>query len=408
MSIANSLRSPFSRMGSAQRWPWIWFMPVLALILSAFLATASGAHAQMRVHFIDVGQGDAILIDSPGAAMLIDGGEDNGLAAAYLRRIGIERLDVIVATHAHADHIGALPAIIEEFEAEAIWYNGQTHTTWVFEHFIDMVLSSNLAYHEPVRGEDYIVGDLHVEILHPAGSLADSDASLNDGSMTMRVRHDGVSILLTGDIEQETEAEILASGVDLKADILKVAHHGSRSSSTSRFIDAVEPVIAVYQAGDGNSYGHPHDEVRRRFDRRGIPLVGTDVHGTVVLVAGDGSIEVTYPDRPAGAAGDGRKTQAWTPTRPERTGSGLAKPGLAGPGANGAPEKRAGAGCIDINRASRNEMKSIIHIGDARAEAIVRGRPWKTLEGLTRIHGIGAGRLADIVEEGLACIPVEG
>jgi competence protein ComEC len=294
--------------------------------------------------------------------VLVDAGWDDGKALSYLQDQEISRLDMIVATHAHADHIGGFTEVLPEIEVATVWYNGQTHTTVTFERFIDAVLESGARYHEPIRGEVVELGRLVIEVLHPTESAADYDGHLHDYNIVLRARYGDVAFMLTGDAEAPIEAVLIEAGLDLSAQVLKIGHHGSHSSTSSDFVAAVGPVIAVYQAGEDNRYGHPHRETLGTLEKAGVMVYGTATHGTVIGTTDGKGLTVTTE-------------------QPE-------------------PE----VACVDLNTASSGDLQEIIHIGPDRAESVVSGRPWSSVRALNRIHGIGHGLLGDIKAQGLACV----
>ena len=254
------------------------------LLLLLLLATAP-LYAELRVHFIDVGQGSAILLETDDAAVLVDAGED-GRAAEYIAGREIENINLLVASHAHADHIGGVPDVYDVAEVAKIWYNGQEHTTLTFERFLDTVLDSDSEYLEPGRGHRRSFGDLTLEVLHPEGSAADYDGHLHDKNVVVRADYRDFSVILPGDAEANVERELVEAGADLEATVLNLGHHGSDTSSTSAFLEAINPQMAVYQAAADNPYGHPHDDVLARVETAGdIEVYGTDTHGTVVITS---------------------------------------------------------------------------------------------------------------------------
>ncbi len=256
------------------------------LVFTAALILLSGTlFAQnLRVHFIDVGQGDAILLQTEDHAVLVDAGEYHE-AADYLGEHGVDVLDLAVATHGHADHVGGFPTVFETVQVRELWYNGQEHPTLTFERFLDAVLASEAAYREPARGDRAEFGNLVVEVLHPEGTAAEYDGDLHDKNIVLRATYHEFSVMLTGDAEADLELELLElEDVVLESVVLKLGHHGSNTSSSREFLAAVGPAIVVYQAGKDNPYGHPHAEVITRIEETTqAEIYGTDVHGTVVI-----------------------------------------------------------------------------------------------------------------------------
>lgn len=235
----------------------------------------------LRVHFIDVDQGDGILIQTPdGAVALIDGGYDNGLALAYLQQQGIEHVDAVIASHPHADHIGGLIEVMQALPVSAVWTSGASHTTSYYERFLDTIIERQIPYYEVVRGGSILLDDLHLDVLHSERSAT----NLNDTSLVLHLQYGEVSFLFTGDAEVPAEHQMLRTVPEhLAATVLKVGHHGSRSSSSSAFLAAVQPQIAVYSAGRHNSYGHPHSGPLANLAAVGATVYGTDIHGTVIV-----------------------------------------------------------------------------------------------------------------------------
>lgn len=236
---------------------------------------------EMVVHYIDVDQGDATLLIGPDFTILIDAGRhDRNDVIPYLKSVGIDTIDLFILTHPHADHIGQADKVLNEYKVSEVWASGNEHTSRTFERVIDAIVESGASYVEPKAGEQYQIGAAEITILHPDEQLS---GDLNDDSLSMKIDYGGVRFIFTGDAEQGAEKKMLQSKLSLKAQILHVGHHGSRTSSSQAFLDAVKPQIAIYSAGADNSYGHPHDEVIQRLKDMNITIYGTDTHGTVIV-----------------------------------------------------------------------------------------------------------------------------
>ena len=340
--------------------------------------------ASMSITFLDVGQGDATLVSADGHHVLIDGGQARDDAIVPLRHKGIRQLDLVVATHAHADHTGGLISVLEDKSVDTLWYNGDEHTTQTFEAFLDAALDSEARYVEPTRGRTKALGGLEVTALHPGGDT--QGGHLHDRNIVVRVSEGGCSAVITGDIETDGELGILRSGMEVDADVLELGHHGSRTSTGQRWLEAVDPDYVVAQYGEGNHYGHPHGEVLDRVERVGAEMLGTGAHGTIRMRCSGGVWEARAEARGPVVAGD--------------RGGGAA----AGVRAEEPPATEAEAGCIDLNEASDEALEEIVHIGSVRAEAIIDDRPWSSVSELNAIHGLGPARVGDIKEQGEACV----
>ena len=282
---------------------------------------------ELSVHFIDVGQGDSILVDLGETEILIDGGGKSPGVVRYLNDYVDGPLDAMVATHPHADHIGGLIAVLGAFDVEQIWLNGDSSSSQTFGQFMDRVDGEGASVHEAQRGHSIEVGTLTFHVLHPARPLLHDT---NNNSIVLRLTYGSVDFLFTGDAEKEAEAGILGSGLTVQADILKVGHHCSRTSSSQQFLDSVQPKIAVYMAGQGNSYGHPHQETLAALAGVGAEVYGTDLHGTITVVTdGEGyTLQLdnqALPSTPSTGSPTATPTPEPTPSpppEPEPTGTG--------------------------------------------------------------------------------------
>lgn len=247
----------------------------------------------LTVHFLDVGQGDSILIEYNNKAMLIDAGEsDQGeVVTNYLQSQGISTLDYVVATHPHSDHIGGMDDVLNNFQVKHFIDSGYPHTSKTYENMLKIIDQKDIPF-EVVKAGQTIDFDpaVDIEVLNPASTYSDD---LNENSVVLKVTYDETSFLLMGDAGLETEEHIMKAGYDVDSDILKVGHHASRSGSGPTFISAASPVVSVIEVGSGNSYGHPHSEILDRLQEAST-VYRTDLDGTITVTittdTTDGSI----------------------------------------------------------------------------------------------------------------------
>jgi beta-lactamase superfamily II metal-dependent hydrolase len=255
-------------------------------------APAPVTGAELVVRVLDVGQGDAMLLTHPEVTVLIDTGRfDRSDLVPLLRDLGVSRIDLLVVSHPHADHIGQFDRVMAAFDVDEVWWSGATTTTRTFERAVAALEASDARYEEPRAGQTTTIGPLGIEILHPAAG--DSLRDLNDSSLALRITYGAFRLVTTGDVERAGEARMLARFPDLlAADVLRLGHHGSSTSNTPGLIAAVAPSVAIFSAGVDNRYGHPHDEVVARVVSAGIALYGTATNGTVTVVTDGTTFDV--------------------------------------------------------------------------------------------------------------------
>ncbi len=248
------------------------------------------SEGEEKVHFIDVGQGDSILVESNGEYMLVDAGEEDkgDTVTDYLMQLGVESIKYAVATHPHSDHIGGMDDVINGFKVENIIMPDASNNTRSFENLLDAVENNNVNAIKAEPGSSFTLGDFKCDILGP---LSVSD-DMNNNSVVIKLVCGNDKILLTGDCSKSEENEILNSGADLSADLLKAGHHGSSTSSSEKFIKAVNPLAAVISCGKNNDYGHPHKEVVDLYTNMGIEMYRTDDLGTVVAECSGNGIKI--------------------------------------------------------------------------------------------------------------------
>jgi competence protein ComEC len=254
----------------------------------------------LEIHHIDVGQADSTLLVTPdGETILIDTGDwrqDGSDVIAYLDSEGIDRIDHLVATHAHADHIGGHAAVIEHFETErdgigAAYDSGVTHTSATYESYLDAIDEYAVDLFTVEEGDELPVDGVGATVLNPPAGESGTDLHYN--SVTIAFEFGEFGYLTTGDAENRAEERLVDDWRDrLDADAYHAGHHGSSTSSTAPFMDAVDPEIAIISSGYDNQYGHPHDEVLATFADRDIETYWTGVHGDVVLTTDGMGVDV--------------------------------------------------------------------------------------------------------------------
>ena len=236
----------------------------------------------LEVHYIDVGQGDATLIKCGSHAMLIDGGNNNKgtTVQLYLKKQGVESLDYVIGTHPDADHIGGLDVIVYKYNCDTVIMPDYEKDTKTYQELVDVIHDKNMKITYPVVGEQYALGEAKFTIIAPNSNSYGGNA--NDYSVAILLEYGKNRFLFTGDAEEASETEMLSNGIELSADVYKVAHHGSRSASTQEFLNAVRPKYAGISCGEGNSYGHPHAEVLNRLRSMGVEVFRTDEQGSII------------------------------------------------------------------------------------------------------------------------------
>lgn len=253
--------------------------PADNLSINPAITPIKAVKGNVQVHFIDVGQGDAILIETPGHdAVLIDGGNNGkgNTILAYLQKEGIADIDYLIATHPDADHIGGLDEIMDGFPASVVYDNGENKTTKTYGDYLSRAQKSD--YEVVKKGFSFTLDGVNFQVLHPSSSFK---TEVNENSVVIRATYGNVDFLFTGDCEHSCEQDLLNSGAILDSEILKVGHHGSKTSTSDSFLDAVAPEIAVISVGDGNGYGHPYQGTLDKLSS--IEYYRTDLHGTVVI-----------------------------------------------------------------------------------------------------------------------------
>jgi competence protein ComEC len=275
-----------------RRWLSGWrLLGVLAfLAVVAWLALREVPDGRLHVFFLDVGQGDAIFVQTPdGRQVLIDGGPD---PTALLTELGAvmpfwdRSLDLVVLTHPDADHITGLLAVLDRYQVARILDTAPTDAAPLAAAWRERVAKSGVPRAIAQRGQRIPLGEVMLTVLHPgARPLSGTGADDNNNSAVLRIDYGPTSLLLTGDAEREAEADMIRAGLPLQADVLKVGHHGSKASTSAPFLAAVAPRTAVIQVGAGNDYGHPAPDILKLLKAARVDVFRTDLNGRVEAVS---------------------------------------------------------------------------------------------------------------------------
>ena len=261
------------------------FLLSFILLLSiVFPASSKAATPPLYVHYINVGQGDSIYIKTPaGADILIDGGNnDKGDdVVTYLKKQHVDDIEVMIATHPDADHIGGLDTVLKAYKVEQVYAPRVSHTSQTYKDFLTAVKNEGLTIKTAQKGVSLGLKGVTAVFVGPVKSYSTDDT--NDWSAVLKLTYGKRSFLFTGDAETKAESDMIASKQNLRADVLKVGHHGAKTSTSEAFLNAVKPTYAVISVGKGNSYGHPTAEVLNRLKAHKINIFRTDLQGTIII-----------------------------------------------------------------------------------------------------------------------------
>ncbi len=270
---------------------------VLIAAVAWFLAAASALAGSLVLDVLDVGQGDAILIRTEDKAALIDAGLRKAHVVEQLQKLGVDHLDLVVATHPHADHVGGMADVLRVYKPKLYLDNGLPHTTRTYEELMALVEAEHIPYRTARQGMTLRLGGEAVfTVLFPAERpLRGTRSDLNSNSVVLRLDHGQVGVLLMGDAEEPTEDALVAAGL-APAQVLKVAHHGSAHSTHAPFLRAVQPKIALISCGADNRYGHPDPDTVKRLRRAGALVFRTDRSGQIRVLSDGSQVEVLEGD----------------------------------------------------------------------------------------------------------------
>jgi competence protein ComEC len=360
---------------------------------SASTPSSVSPEEALRIHFLDVGQGDAVLIESPaGRRVLYDGGEVPARLMTALERAGTTSLEMVIASHAHADHIGGLAVAIRAFPPRFFMDNGIPHTTQTYGRLMEAVLASGAQLLDP-EARTLTLDGVSLHVIPPPG---DARMGHNDNSLGLLVEYGAFRAFLGGDAEHHLWAwwvENHAARLP-PVQVHKASHHGSRNGDTAEGIARLRPEVVVIGVGAQNTYGHPHADALRLYAGVGATILRTDEHGTVTVTAArDGTYEVAV-ERGGGVP---------------VSGAGGVAPGAGAP-TQAVPMQAAPMGldssCIDLNAADSATLERLPGIGPALARAIVEARavrPFPGVPDLVRVRGIGAATVDRIAGSGMVC-----
>ncbi|GAB3794339.1 ComEC/Rec2 family competence protein [Virgibacillus kimchii] len=232
---------------------------------------------ELEVHYIDAGQADATLFlyadEEDSYTILYDTGDwQRNDVVNYLSLMDVSSIDLVIASHPDADHIGQLAEIVSTFEVGEVWMSGNESSSQTFQRSIEAILASEADYHEPRTGEEFSIGPMEITVLYPENITGKS----NEESVALHFSYGSHDFILTGDAGKREERQMVQHAGDLSATVLQLGHHGSNTSTDPAFLEAIDPEVAIYSAGKDNSYGHPHAEVVTLVQDFGIDLYGTD------------------------------------------------------------------------------------------------------------------------------------
>lgn len=251
------------------------------------VSTSVPVDGVLAVRMLDIGQGDAVLIQQGGENVLVDSGDvgTRDKLIAQLKECGVTKIDKLIVTHAHADHIGGLEAVFDNFSVGDVYDSGVSGTTKLYRDYLKTVKGKKIPFHAAKDGMDISVGGAHITFFSlTAPVLKDNKPDLNNNSIVFRLHFGNFSMLFTGDMEQVAEDKLLGRyGSQLASQVLKVGHHGSRTSSSTEFLKVVKPEAALISVGAGNDYGHPHQAALRRLEQGKIKIWRTDQNGMITI-----------------------------------------------------------------------------------------------------------------------------
>lgn len=259
------------------------FLLLFTLAPQAALTVTAETNGEMAVHFLDVGQGNAILVQSGGQNLLYDGGDQNHAdeVVSYLQQQNVQTIDYMISSHYDEDHLGGLIPCLNTFEVSNVLGPDYVHTSNLFNTFMNTATANAIIVQYPSVGDTFDFGTGSFTVLAPSGISQNS----NDNSLVIKLENGSNSFIFTGDAEETSEQDMISTGMNLDCDVLSIGHHGSASSTTWDFLEATSPSYAVISCGVNNQYNHPSAETMGRLSDMEIPVFRTDKQGTIIAVS---------------------------------------------------------------------------------------------------------------------------
>lgn len=389
-------------MSPVRRRAWTAALLALAFALPTIaMAQLLGSRSNVAtVEFLDVGQGDAILVRSPeGRTALIDAGPSRNVVR-HLEERGLKSIDLVMVSHHHTDHFGGMSEVIRKYHPKYYVATNSGHVTQSYLRLLQLVRDEKLTMVQPTAKMRRIeLGSVTIMMLPQPPEDHDEE---NCNSIGVRIEHGNLSVLMTGDSEENSRQWWVDNHPDFLRDcaVLKLAHHGSRNGTDSQWLGLVKPRVAVVSLATGNTYGHPHVEVVNLLKSNRIPLLQTNLDGTITITSDGRNWQITRANSSGQAppsaeplarrnASASRGTERSAAAETTRT---AARPRWS-------PTDTRGSDRIDLNRATREELESLPGVGSDTARRIIEGRPYRSVEELRQVRGIGASRYAQIAPE---------
>lgn len=297
-------------MNKIRTWSWLVILITIFVLIAAGCSgstnkpaqspgqePAATAAAPLTVKVLDVGQGDAILIRSQEQTVLIDTGDvpAKDELVAMLKKQGVTAIDKLIITHPHADHIGGAAAVLQQFTVKQVYDSGQKTNSNLYKQYLTLIQKKNIPFTVVTAGMTIDLGnDTILKVLAPEKPfIGDGEPDLNNNSIVAKLTYHNFSMMLTGDAESESEQRMLKKGADLKSTLLKSGHHGSRTSSSVPFLQAVSPDAALISLGANNEYHHPHPSTLKKYNERKIKVYRTDTDGTLTVTSDGKTYAIT-------------------------------------------------------------------------------------------------------------------